>query len=226
MTAIITLLIISAVSLLVVRAGAMALMMTGLSWDTASFQSYSAFFGVGFTTREAEMVVNHPVRRRIIRDLILAGNIGLTSALATMVATMVQGSNAFNPLVVVVALVAGIVLIIYLSRLVWVQRIIDRTIQRTLERAGMVRVLDYEMLLRIASGYCVSEIELTSDTPIVGKTLRESRPWDRHVVILSIKRNGVTLPGIPSRDELLLAGDVVTAYGEERSVRELLQPQG
>ncbi|MDZ4851234.1 MAG: hypothetical protein SGI77_18250 [Pirellulaceae bacterium] len=48
----------------------------------------SAFFGVGFTTREAELVVNHPVRRRIIRDLILAGNIGLTSSLATLVATM------------------------------------------------------------------------------------------------------------------------------------------
>ncbi len=41
-------------------------MMTGLSWDAASFQSYSAFFGVGFTTREAELVVNHPIRRRII----------------------------------------------------------------------------------------------------------------------------------------------------------------
>ena len=85
MTSIIALLVITLVSLLVVRIGATALMMTGISWDTASFQSYSAFFGVGFTTREAEMVVNHPVRRRIIRDLILAGNIGLTSVLATLV---------------------------------------------------------------------------------------------------------------------------------------------
>ena len=78
MAAIVSLIVIAMVSLLAVRAGTTALMMTGLSWDTASFQSYSAFFGVGFTTREAEMVVNHPVRRRIIRDLILAGNIGVT----------------------------------------------------------------------------------------------------------------------------------------------------
>ncbi|MCB1064424.1 MAG: potassium transporter TrkA, partial [Verrucomicrobiae bacterium] len=66
------------VSLVIVRVGSTALMMTGLSWDTASFQSYSAFFGVGFTTKEAELVVDHPIRRRIIRDLILAGNVGLT----------------------------------------------------------------------------------------------------------------------------------------------------
>lgn len=225
MTAIITLLVITALSLLVVRAGSMALMMTGLSWDTASFQSYSAFFGVGFTTREAEMVVNHPVRRRIIRDLILAGNIGLTSALATAVASMVQSSNALHPLSVIAVIIGGVGLLIYMSRLRIVQRLMDRVIQRTLERAGMIRVLDYEMLLRIASGYCVSEIELTRETPIVGKSLRESRPWDQQVVILAIKRNGEMLPGIPNREEHLLPGDIVTAYGEEQSVRRLLQPQ-
>lgn len=224
MTAIVTLLVITAVSLLVVRAGSLALMMTGLSWDTASFQSYSAFFGVGFTTREAEMVVNHPVRRRIIRDLILAGNIGLTSALATFVATMLQSADKIHPLIIVVAIVGGVGLLIYVSRLAFLQRILDKLIQRTLERAGMVRVLDYELLLRIASGYSVSEIELTAETPIVGRTLRDSRPWDQHVVILSIKRGGSVLPGIPNRDETLLPGDVVTVYGEEHSVRRLLQP--
>lgn len=224
MTAIVTLLVITLVSLLVVRAGATALMMTGLTWDTASFQSYSAFFGVGFTTREAEMVVNHPVRRRIIRDLILAGNIGLTSALATFVATMMQGAGKIHPLLIVTIIVAGILGLIYLSRVGWVQRLLDRAIQRTLEKAGMVRVLDYELLLRIQSGYCVSEIELTEETPIVGKSLRESRPWDNHVVILSIKRRGTVLPGIPHREEVLQAGDVVTAYGEERNVRAMLQP--
>lgn len=225
MTAIITLLVITAVSLLVVRAGSMALMMTGLSWDTASFQSYSAFFGVGFTTREAEMVVNHPIRRRIIRDLILAGNIGLTSALATAVATMLQSSGVVHPLVAVMAIIAGVGILIYLSHLRFVQRILDHVIQKSLERAGMIRVLDYELLLRIASGYSVSEIELTEETPIVGKSLRESRPWDQHVVILAIKRNGQLLPGIPNRNELLLPGDVVTAYGEEINLRRLLQPQ-
>jgi len=94
MTAIATLLVIAAFSLLAIRVATMALVMTGLSSDTASFQCYSAFFGVGFTTREAELVVNHPVRRRIIRDLILAGNIGLTSSLATLVATMLQHPNS------------------------------------------------------------------------------------------------------------------------------------
>lgn len=224
MSSIIALLVIILISQLAVRVGSTALMMTGLSWDTASFQSYSAFFGVGFTTREAEMVVSHPLRRRIIRDLILAGNIGITSALATMVASMVQADIHVHPLMILGALICGIIGIVVLFRFVWVQRVIDYLIRRSLEKMGLVRVLDYELLLRIQSGYCVSEIEIMAETPIANQSLRQSRPWDRGVIILAIKRKGETIPGLPSPSDQLLPGDVVTAYGEEHLVKNLLQP--
>jgi hypothetical protein len=223
-TPIIALLVITLVSLLAVRVGATALMMTGLSWDTASFQSYSAFFGVGFTTREAEMVVNHPVRRRIIRDLILAGNIGVTSALATLVASLMQHPDTVHPLLMIGGLIATVVFMFYLFRVGWVQRTIDHLIQRALEQTGLVRVLDYELLLRIQSGYCVSEIEVMANTPIVNKTLRESRPWDHGVVILAIKRDGTTIPSLPGPTETLRVGDLLTVYGEEHKVKAVLQP--
>jgi hypothetical protein len=224
MVAIVSLLVIAMVSLLAVRAGSTALMMTGLSWDTASFQSYSAFFGVGFTTREAEMVVNHPVRRRIIRDLILAGNIGVTSAAATLIATMVQNSSGFRPLLIVAGLVMGLGLLLYLTRVGWVQRLIDKAIQRTLEKTGLVRVMDYELLLRIQHGYVISEMEILAGSKIANRLLRQSRPWDHGVVILSIKSNGKDLTGIPNADTFLSVGDVVTVYGEEHHIRNVFDP--
>ena len=46
MTAIATLLVIAAFSLLAIRVATMALVMTGLSSDTASFQCYSAFLAI------------------------------------------------------------------------------------------------------------------------------------------------------------------------------------
>jgi K+/H+ antiporter YhaU regulatory subunit KhtT len=55
----------------------------------------------------------------------------------------------------------------------------------------------------------------------VGKTLRETRPWDRGTIILAIKRNGQTIPGIPGPNEQLLVGDLVTVYGEESSIKGL-----
>lgn len=224
MAPVIALLIIALVSLLAVRVGATALMMTGLSWDTASFQSYSAFFGVGFTTKEAEMVVNHPVRRRIIRDLILFGNVGLTSALATLVVTMLQSTSGGNAVLMFGWLIGGLAALFFISRLGWFQKVTDHLIQRALEGTGMVRALDYELLLRIQHGYVVSEIEVLPDTFLAGHTLRDSRPWDRGVVILAIKRDGETVPGIPNRDSLVEAGDVVTAYGKESDLHAMTLP--
>lgn len=221
---VIALLIIALISLLAVRVGATALMMTGLSWDTASFQSYSAFFGVGFTTKEAEMVVNHPVRRRIIRDLILVGNVGLTSALATLVVTLLQTTSGGNAMLLLGWLIGGLLVLIFMSRLGWIQKAVDHLIHHALERAGMVRALDYELLLRIQHGYVVSEIEVLPDTFLAGRTLRDSRPWDRGVVILAIKRDGETQHGIPSRDDLVRAGDVLTAYGKESALQSMTLP--
>ncbi len=224
MAPIIALLVIALVSLLVVRVGATALMMTGLSWDTASFQAYSAFFGVGFTTKEAEMVVNHPVRRRIIRDLILAGNVGLTSALATLVVTLLQTSSEGHSWLRLGWLVGGLLLLLFVSRLGWFQKVIDRIIHYTLEHTGMVHVLDYELLLRIKHGYVVSEIEVLPGTYLAGRTLRDSRPWDRGVIILSITREGQLIPGLPGPSDMVKAGDVLTAYGKDKAIQAMVEP--
>lgn len=222
---IIALFVLAFVSLIAVRVGATALMMTGLSWDTASFQSYSAFFGVGFTTKETEMVVNHPVRRRIIRDLILAGNIGLTSALATLVVTLMQSATSSHLLLFVGTLVIGAVAILFLSRVGWLQKMLDRIIKSALERSGMVRALDYELLLRIQHGYVVSEIEVLPDTFLAGRSLRESRPRDCGVIILYIRRNDEIIPGLPGPGDLIVPGDVLTVYGKEESIQEMIGPR-
>jgi TrkA-C domain len=223
MVAVVTLIVIAMVSLLAVRAGSTALMMTGLSWDAASFQSYSAFFGVGFTTSEAELVVNHPVRRRIIRDLILAGNVGVTSALATLVATLVQNSSGIRPLAIVAGVILGLGLLLYLTKVSWVQRAIDKLIQRTLEQTGLVRVMDYELLLRIQHGFVVSEVDIVATTAVVNKSLSESRPWDHGVVILAVKTDGKANEGLPNAHTVLRVGDVVTVYGEEHHIKRLFE---
>jgi Trk-type K+ transport system membrane component len=70
-------------SFLIVRAGAIALMMTGMDEKRARFQALSAFSGTGFTTREAEFVVTHPKRRRIVSWLMILGNAGIVTVIVT-----------------------------------------------------------------------------------------------------------------------------------------------
>ncbi len=73
---------------------------------------------------------------------------------------MIQNSKGLQPAYTVIGLLVGVGLLIYLTKVSWVQRIIDYFIQRTLKQAGLVRILDYELLLRIQHGYVVSEIDI------------------------------------------------------------------
>jgi len=88
MSAVLYFLTAVALSMVVTPTATVALTMTALSREAARFQARSAFSGAGFTTDEAEWVVNHPVRRRIVMLLILLGGAGLVTSLATLVLSL------------------------------------------------------------------------------------------------------------------------------------------
>lgn len=96
MFAVISLLVVLTLSLLITRIATVALTHTGLSRDSARFQARSAFTGVGFTTTESEKVVNHPVRRRILMMLMLLGNAGIVTVVASFMLTFVEQPGSVN----------------------------------------------------------------------------------------------------------------------------------
>lgn len=76
-------------SFLIVRAGSIALVITGLDEKRARFQALSAFTGTGFTAHEAETVINYPKRRRIICVLMIMGNVGIVAVIVTLTSSIV-----------------------------------------------------------------------------------------------------------------------------------------
>ena len=66
MGAALSVVVVVSLSIVIIRVATSALVMTGMAHESARFQARSAFLGVGFTTAEAESVVSHPVRRRIV----------------------------------------------------------------------------------------------------------------------------------------------------------------
>ncbi|MEZ6318006.1 MAG: TrkA C-terminal domain-containing protein [Phycisphaerales bacterium] len=220
---ILALTIIAAVSFIIVRVGATALRLTGLAPDTASFQAISGFFGVGFTTREAEMIVGHPTRRRIMTHIIIAGNLGITSALATLIVAIMQAESPDASVGVTLSIIAaclGVVLLITRSRAV--TRVLDRVIAWSLEHSGAVRALDYETLLRAQDGYVVSEYEIGPGHPLVGRTLRGVGLRQQGVLVLGITDTEGRYTGSPEPDAVFSVGDVLTVYGKERTLHDEL----
>ena len=84
MYAVATFLVVAILSMAFTRLAAGALIATGLPPEIASFQARSAFSGAGFTTTEAENVVNHPIRRRVIATTMLVGSLGTPTLVVTV----------------------------------------------------------------------------------------------------------------------------------------------
>ncbi len=223
MIALISLLLVVLFSIIVVRIGTIALKMTGLSRDVAAFQAQSAFSGVGFTTSESEYVVSHPVRRRIIRILMLLGSAGITSAMATLVLTFVgQTPEAMAERGIWLAL--GLLALFLFSRSKLVDRGLSWVIERALEKFTNIRVYDYEALLGVTKGYTIGQFRVREDSWLNGKKLGELRLSDEGVLVLGIYRrlNGKEVYiGAPRGDTVILAGDLLICYGHEETLRNL-----
>jgi len=81
----ILILLVVGITVLVVKAGSVALRLTGMDEHRANFQAISAVTGTGFTTRESELVVADPVRRKIVSFLMIFGNVVVVMLISLLV---------------------------------------------------------------------------------------------------------------------------------------------
>jgi TrkA-C domain len=226
MGAIISLLVIVAISLVVVRIGTLALVMTGLSREIASFQAYSAFFGVGFTTRESEMVVGHVTRRRIIKHLILTGNVGLAAGAGSIIVAFVKADGALDELSVLAWICAGAAGLWLLSIMPPVRAVLDWLIKASLRRAGVAQPRDFELLLRVHAGFVVEDVSIHAGSRWVGQELSQAQLGSQGVVVLGCTRRDADgheeYIGTPTGDFRIEANDRLTVYGRQGRIAELL----
>lgn len=213
MVAIATLLVVVTVTLIVNRVGSVALTATGLSTEVAHFQARSALTGVGFTSTEAELVVNHPVRRRIVLSLMLVGNAGLVTIIATLVVGFAGDGDTVNVLMRLGTLVGGLAIILLASRSRAINRILSLIISRALRRFTTLDVRDYAQLLDLAHNYAVVELGVEADSWLADHRLAALHLPDEGVLVLGLRRSDGSFIGAPRGDTRVHEHDTLIVYG-------------
>ena len=221
MVAVASLLVILALSLLVNRLGSVSLELTGLSREAARFQARSAFSGTGFTTTEAEMIVGHPVRRRIVMTLMLIGNIGIVSVIGSVTLSFVTMKEQSHPWVGWSTMAAGLLALVLIARSRLIDRYLCRTIAWALTKWTDLEARDYANLLHLSSGYGVLETQVSSN--LAGKTVEDSGLYAAGIVVLGVQSAKNPYEGAPSHARVLKEGDTLVLYGETRSMRDFCQ---
>jgi hypothetical protein len=222
--AITSLLVTLTLSLLVTRVAAMALMLTGLSREAARFQARSAFSGVGYTTSEAESTVNHPVRRQIVMGLMLLGNIGVATVVATMMVSFIDIQRNEEWLVDLSLLCVGLLMLWFLSKSRWVERHLNKLIAWTLRHFTQLDVRDYVAVLNLQQGYAVTETRVEPTDWLADKTLLELNLPKEGVLVLGIQRsNPNAYIGAPTAQTMIHVDDTLVLYGPIERLEELDQ---
>lgn len=221
MAGIVVLLVVITISLIATRVAAVALSMTGVSTDLARFQARSAFSGVGFTTEEAERMMRHPVRRRIVMALMLAGNAGLVTAVASIVFAVVRTDDASSGTVRGVVLVGGLVALYLASRSQAVERGMHHLIDRALHRWTDLDLHDYESLLDLTGDYTVVEVEIGPSDWLAEHPLADLDLPGEGILVLAVHRRDGQFLGAPGEEVVLEPGDTLVVYGHCDAIGDL-----
>lgn len=220
MLAIVSLLAIVTISIVITRVATVMLTATGLSRDIARFQARSAFSGAGFTTNESESVVNHPVRRRIVLQLMLLGAAGVVTSLTSLLLSFTDatGSQTVRRIGV---LLGGLLAL----RLLAGSRLVDRGLTRLTEwamrRFTRLNIRDYEKLLHISDEFTVAEVEPDEGSWLSGRRLEELALRQEGVLVLGIYRRDGSYLGVPNGTTPVLPGDRLVTYGDDDAILEL-----
>ncbi len=207
------------VSFLFVRGAAIALMMTGLEKKKARFQALSAFSGTGFTTKEAELVINHPVRRKIMTWLMIMGNAGVVTVIVTATSSFATSSGFQLPINVLI-LILGIFLIYKLMTHRKIMKKWENFIERKLIKSPAFEEASTEDLLHFLEGYGVVKKIISEDSSLVGSSISESGLSEKGALVLGIERGKSWIP-IPKARERIEIDDRLIVYGPNDVLKEL-----
>jgi hypothetical protein len=187
--------------------GSIALEATGMERGKARFQALSAFSGTGFTTQEAESIVNHPQRRRVAICLIFLGNAGIVAFLILLV-LYIRAGMVWPSLILLGIIVGGILIIIFA---LW-SGVVDKLTNVVLALIGKRGVAPALIVLHREGDYALARLRVQEGSPFAGRSVQDAGFAKRAIIILALKRGKKSILLSTTR-ERLRPGDELLCYG-------------
>ncbi len=224
-------------SWIAVRIGAIAFQLTGLDWSLAKFQSLSCFSGTGFTTKESELIVIDKRRRKIASVLMVLGNAGLVTMIATAASALnpkqafiERFSHSYLPFEIPVELVVLINLTVLVTAIFVVYKLstnrkitakLTKYLRNKIIKQELFKPVSFEELLMLTGGYGISRTEVCPGNHLIDKTLAESELRKYDITVLAIIRNNETIPN-PSANRKIQQKDELITFGKLENIRSYI----
>lgn len=198
--------------------------LTGLTNDKARFQVISLFTNSGFTTQEAELIVNSRVRRRIANITMLSGfilNVTVISVLVNVFITL--GSAKSSDVLKFFLVIGGFFIVVYILKKFKVfERIFRGVVERVTNRMIYGRGTNIVEVLENVGKNSIAQVQVINvPDSLVDKTLEKSDIRKTYMVnVLAIIRGGETNANV-TKDDVILTEDKVIVFGKIHNIKKL-----
>ena len=205
---------------LLVEVLAIVFRITGLDSRKARFQVISILTHTGFTTRESELIAQHPLRRKLASALMLVSYLAQISLISLLLNMITQ--NITQLLYVGLGLLVFVALFLFATKNKFMARKIDNLVERIIARRIIKQTnkRSVDQVLKISPDFAVYEILVDSDSVLAGITLDNAELSQMFIHVLKIDRGSSTID-FPSADFLMQVGDVLIVYGKIKSIKAL-----
>ncbi len=194
---------------------------TGMDMYKARFQTISILTHTGFTTRESELITQHPFRRKIASFLMVVSYLSQITLISVLINALMQNTNKL--LIIGAILIVILIFFFSLTRTKFLSSRIDRFVERIIEKRifRSTKKNPMSQVMKTSTDFGIFEIIIDEDRGLNGKTLSESGLKKSFIQVLKVDKGNETI-NFPEPNYLIGVGDKLVVYGKIKSIREIV----
>ncbi|MDQ6595142.1 hypothetical protein E2K98_03800 [Bacillus salipaludis] len=191
--------------------------LTGLKVEISRFQVISLMTGTGFTTDESELILGHPIRRKLATFLILFGAFSLAVIISSISQFLSKGLQAKE-----IFFLAAMTMLVYLVlKLTWLQRKLSSLFNRKMQQKVELADLPVREIFLKSKEDVLLYLHIFRESKLAGHTFNQMiEDLDQlELNILFIQRGKVKIRR-NLLDTPLHEGDQVLLFGTKKAIYE------
>lgn len=189
------------------------LSMTGLTKEVSRYQVISMLTNTGFTTDEAKLIIDHPVRRKISAFLILFGAFSL-AVIISAISAYLGDDLRLKQMGVILAVTVVVFLVLRTS---FVKKRLEKRMQGRMAEKYEMDELPVKDALYLKESDFFTEIIFHEDSGFLDQTWEQAIEQGADIYPLTIKRGEEILRGQLDQQAIQL-GDIWYVYGNKKSI--------
>mgnify|MGYP000930772526 FL=1 len=200
------------------------LKLTGLELSKARFQVISILTHTGFTTRESELIVQHPTRRKIASVLMIVSYVAQITLITLLFNVLTQATRNILGTAIALFIMAAFVILVTQSKKLssWFDQVTEKLLKKRIQKSASGDRI--EQVLNLSPEFSIYGLLVDTDSFICDKTLSELKLKEHFIQILKIDR-GSEVIDFPLADTRLLAGDRLIVYGKIDALTQMIMQQ-